>query len=107
MSDLFQMDLTNEELSLPINDGGKKCIESPVAHFTVQIECIFRAEMASIYYKERFHGALCGPVWERMLWLSQLLALVESKAYYWLAFTSSLLQCRRIDLGCSLPRALL
>lgn len=42
-----------------------------------------------------------------MLWFSQLLALGEIKVCYWLAFSSSLLPCRRTDLGCLLAKALL
>lgn len=32
MCDLFQMDRSNAELSLPITDGGKKCIGSTVVY---------------------------------------------------------------------------
>jgi len=37
MCDLFQMDPTNTELSVPITGGGKTCIGSPAAHFTVHM----------------------------------------------------------------------
>lgn len=44
-------------------------------------ESIFRRKITSLYGKETFNGILCRPVWDRMLWLSQLLALGEIKAY--------------------------
>lgn len=60
MSDLFQMDLTNEELSLPINDGGKKCIESPVAHFTVQMSAFSGQKWFPFAIKRDFMGLYVG-----------------------------------------------
>lgn len=80
MCDLFQMDRTNST-KLAHNWWREEVHWKPCCTLHSANESIFRVEMASLYHKERFHGALCRPVWDRMLWLSQLLALGEIKAY--------------------------
>lgn len=60
MCDLFQMDLTNAELSLPITGGGKKCIGSPVAHFTVQMSPLSGEKWLPFTIKRDFMGFYVG-----------------------------------------------
>lgn len=60
MCDLFQMDLTNAELSLPITGGARKCIGSPVAHFTVQMSPFSGQRWLPFTIKSDFMGLYAG-----------------------------------------------
>lgn len=55
MCGLFQMELTNAELCLPLA-GVHKCL---VAHFTVQMRPFFRAEIDFFTIKRVFVGLVC------------------------------------------------
>lgn len=93
--------LTTAELSLPVTAGVKKCITgSPAANLHSADECIFRAEMASLYHEERFCGTLCESVkenalvfstactWGRLMLITVLLSTVacfDAEGLMWVA----------------------
>lgn len=101
MCDLFQMDLTNAELSLPITGGGKKGIGSTVAHFTVQMSSFSGQKWLHFTIKRDFMGLYMGLsergcfgflnclLWGRLKFMTGLLSAVarfHEEGLIWVAY---------------------